>query len=373
MRRLSLRTQLTLLYAVPFLVSGVLLLSFSLSQVSSTAPAGSGPAEAVSVEEGPDFALFAVAFAVMVLIAVVLGWLVAGRFLRPLRAIVATARDISATNLHRRLGDTGRGEFAELARTLDDLFARLEAAFASQRRFVANAAHELRTPLTAERTLMQVALADPDATTATLRAACQEVIALGAAQERLVNALLTLASGEQGVERRERFDLAAVARDAVAARRDEADRRGVRIETALAAAPAGGDASLAESLVANLVDNAVRHNTPGGRVEVSTAATGSGGLVRVWNTGPLVPPTEIERLFQPFQRLGRDRTRRPDGHGLGLAIVRAIATAHGAALRVTPRPEGGLDVEVAFPAPAAPSPGHSSDRDVRRGPDRRPA
>jgi len=349
MRRGSLRTQLTLLYAVPFLVSGGLLLSIPFAQVSDSRPAGTtAPAES-SVSEGPDVALFGVVLLALAVVAVVLGWLVAGRLLRPLRAIVATARDISATNLHRRLGDTGRGEFAELARTLDDLFARLEAAFDSQRRFVANAAHELRTPLTAERTLLQVALADPRATTGTLRAACQEVVALGATQERLINALLTLASGEQGVERREAFDLAAVARDAVAARRDEADRRGVRVEGALAPAPAAGDPSLVESLVTNLVDNAVRHNTPGGRVEVSTAATGSGGLVRVWNTGPVVPPEEVERLFQPFQRLGRDRTR-PDGHGLGLAIVRAIAGAHGAALSARARPEGGLDIEVAFPA-----------------------
>jgi signal transduction histidine kinase len=349
MRRRSLRTQLTLLYAVPFLVSGVLLLSFSFSQVSSTAPAGSGPPSGTVVEEGPDRTAFAVMLVATAVVAIGLGWLVAGRFLRPLRTIVATARDISATNLHRRLGDTGRGEFAELAHTLDDLFARLEAAFESQRRFVANAAHELRTPLTAERTLMQVALADPNATTGTLRAACREVVALGTAQERLINALLTLASGEQGVERRERFDLAALARDAVALRRDEADRRGVRIESALSAAPAAGDASLVESLVANLVDNAVRHNTPGGRVEVTTSATGSGGLVRVSNTGPVIPPGEVERLFHPFQRLGRDRTRRPDGHGLGLAIVRAIAGAHGAALSARARPEGGLDIEVAFP------------------------
>ena len=111
-----------------------------------------------------------------------------------------------------------------------------------------------------------------------------------------------------------------------------------------------------ESLVANLVENAVRHNVPAGRVEVSTARTGAGAVVRVWNTGPVVPPGEVERLCQPFQRMGRDRMNRdgagPEGHGLGLAIVRAIAGAHGAALRVTPRPEGGLDVEVTFPAGA---------------------
>jgi signal transduction histidine kinase len=371
MARRSLRTQLTLLYAVPFLASGALLLGVPLSQTSSTEPVGGGPPAQSSVAEGPDLALYAVVLGAMVVVAIVLGWLVAGRFLRPLRTIVTTARDISATNLHRRLGDTGRGEFGVLAGTLDDLFARLEAAFESQRRFVANAAHELRTPLTAERTLLQVALADPHADTEALRSACHEVLALGAAQERLINALLTLASGEQGVERREPFDLAAIARDAVAVRREEAGRRGVRVEASLAAAPASGDASLVESLVANLVDNAIRYNAPGGRVEVSTSATGSGALVRVWNTGPVVPPGDVGRLFQPFQRLGRDRLAgggaalpagggppvgrpkagpgRADGHGLGLAIVHAIARAHGAALSATARPEGGLDIEVAFP------------------------
>ncbi|MFD0745637.1 HAMP domain-containing protein [Phytohabitans flavus] len=197
MPRLSLRTQLTLLYAVPFLAAGALLLSIPFAQVSESRPAGTAPPGGEVVRERLDLTLFAALLAALLLLAVVLGWLVAGRFLRPLRTIVATARDISATNLHRRLGDTGRGELAELSRTLDDLFARLEATFESQRRFVANAAHELRTPLTAERTLLQVALADPEATTGALRAACQEVVALGAAQERLIDALLTLASGEQ--------------------------------------------------------------------------------------------------------------------------------------------------------------------------------
>ena len=140
------------------------------------------------------------------------GWLIAGRLLRPLRTITATARDISASNLNRRLSLDGRDdEFAELGETLDDLFGRLEASFESQRHFVANASHELRTPLTAERTLLQVALADPDATAPTLRAACEQVLALGDQQERLIEALLTLATSEGGIEQWEPFDLAAVA------------------------------------------------------------------------------------------------------------------------------------------------------------------
>ena len=353
--RLTLRTQLTVLYAGPFLVTGAALLTVPLVGASRTVPAGTGPGPggdgtgAVRPDLSPIVTASVLALAAMVVVSIAVGWFVAGRFLRPLRTITATARDISATNLHRRLGRTGRGdEFTELARTLDDLFGRLEDAFASQRHFVANAAHELRTPLTAERTLLQVALADPDLTVDSLRAACGEVIALGQAQERLIDGLLALASGEQGVERREPFDLADLAAAAARAVADEAGRRDVKIDTALAPAPATGDPRLVESLVANLVDNAVRHNVPGGHVTIET----SGTSIRVTNTGPVVPEADLDRLFQPFQRLGAQRLRHRDGHGLGLAIVRAIAVAHGAALTAHPAPGGGLDVTVTFrPSP----------------------
>jgi signal transduction histidine kinase len=292
------------------------------------------------------FVTWSLSLAALMLVSIGLGWLVAGRFLRPLRTIIATARDISASNLHRRLGPTGRSdEFAELAVTLDELFARLDAAFASQRHFVANASHELRTPLTAERALLQVTLADPDATVESLRAACREVLALGAGQERLIEALLTLASGEQGVEWREPFDLADVARGVLLARRSS----GVTVETALEAAPMSGDPRLVESLVANLVDNALRYNVPHGRVEVATATVEGGARIVVRNSGPIVPPEEVDRLFEPFQQLDGRRIRHGEGHGLGLAIVRAIADAHGAALVARARPAGGLDVAVTFP------------------------
>jgi signal transduction histidine kinase len=352
--RLTLRMQLTLLYAVPFFVCGAALLSIPLVGAKSTVPAGSQGGVGPSASQGTNVHLpltaSAIGLAVMVVISLVLGWLIAGRFLRPLRSITATARDISASNLHRRLGLSGRNdEFRELAETLDDLFERLQTSFESQRHFVANASHELRTPLTAERTLLQVAVADPDATVETLRSACQDVLALGEQQERLIEALLTLASSEQGIERREPFDLAEIAGKVVLARHREAQRRRIQVGTTLATAPAAGDPNLVESLVANLVDNALRHNAAGGRIEIATTTAGGRASITVKNTGTVIPPSEVGRLFQPFQQLGSERIRHTDGHGLGLAIVRAIADAHGATLIPRARPEGGLDIEVSFP------------------------
>jgi signal transduction histidine kinase len=354
MPRRTLRTQLTLLYAVPFFFSGAALLSIPFLGFKDTVPAGTqvneSPGAPPATNLHPLVTASAVGLAVMVVISIVLGWLIAGRFLRPLRTITATARDISASNLHRRLGPSGRSdEFAELAATLDDLFARLQTSFVSQRHFVANASHELRTPLTAERTLLQVALADPDATTDTLRSACQDVLALGESQERLIEALLTLASSEQGIEQREPFDLAEIAGSVVLARHQEAQRRGIHVDTTLATAPATGDPNLVESLVANLVDNALRHNVAGGRIEITSDMTAGRARISVRNTGTVIPPDQVERLFQPFQQLGTERVRHTDGHGLGLAIVNAIASAHGATLTPHARPEGGLDIEVTFP------------------------
>jgi signal transduction histidine kinase len=343
----KLRTRLTLLYVVPFLASGAILVSVPLLGASRTAPVGSGEAphtvvESTVVDRATGFAV--VAFAAMVVVSVLLGWFVAGRFLRPLWTITATARDISARNLHRRLGVAGRDEFGQLANTLDDLFERLEAAFESQRRFVANASHELRTPLTAERTLLQVALADPDASVDSLRAACQDVLALGRAQERLIDALLTLAASERGIEQREPFDLAEIAGEVVMARTGTLD-----VATTLAPAEVSGDPRLMEILVANLVENALRHNVADGRVEVTTWSADGRARLIVRNTGPVVPADEVERLFEPFQRLAGERTSRHQGYGLGLAIVRAIATAHDAAVTAEPLPGGGLAVTVLFP------------------------
>ena len=240
-----------------------------------------------------------------------------------------------------------------LGETLDSLFGRLEASFESQRRFVANASHELRTPLTAERTLLQVALADPDADAQTLRATCQELLVLGEQQEHLIEALLTLACSERGVDRRDSFDLADVARKVIMLRRQEAEQRGIRVDASLSPAPATGDPDLTESLVANLVDNALRYNRADGRVEIGTGTKAGRPVISVGNTGQPVPPEEVDGLFQPFERLGRERTGHDGGHGLGLAIVRAIADAHGATLTANARPGGGLDIEASFPAGAA--------------------
>jgi signal transduction histidine kinase len=298
--------QLTLLYAIPFFATGALLASVPLFGARSTSPVGSAPEQPpeTHVESHGSLTSTVIAVAVLTVLSLLVGWWVSGRFLRPLRAITATAREISATNLSRRLGLAERkDEYGELAETLDDLFGRLGAAFESQRRFVANASHELRTPLTAERALLQVALANPDADPEELRRACTEVLALGRRQERLIDALLTLASSEQGVERRLPFDLGALVSEAVDARREEAAAAGIRLNATVSAAPLVGDPHLVGSLIANLLDNAVRHNVRGGRVEV----VAGGNTLSVGNDGPLVPADEVDRLFEPFRQLGPDR------------------------------------------------------------------
>jgi signal transduction histidine kinase len=370
---MSLRVRMALLYAALICTSGIAivgltyLLAPGLLQHRSWQAArqqGLPPALTAGHSSGifsaflgsPSFRAAVVAVAIMAVFSLALGWLIAGRFVRPLRAIITTARDISASNLHRRLdlrGGGGRGgrgdEFTELGGTLDDLFARLEASFDSQRHFIANASHELRTPLSAGRALLQVAITDPEPTLVAYRTTCEELIELSDQQERLIAALLTLANSQRGLGQTESVDLADIARKAVAARQHEAGRGRIRLNAALAAAPATGDPSLAESLVANLVDNAIRHNRPGGLADISTNLTDAGAVVRVSNTGPLIGAAEMADLFEPFRQLGRERVRHGAGHGLGLAIVRAIADAHGAALTATPRPEGGLTIEVIFP------------------------
>jgi signal transduction histidine kinase len=290
------------------------------------------------------------ALAIVAVLAVGAGWLVAGRMLRPIRTITRTARRISSTSLHERLAlDGPPDELKELGDTLDGLFARLEAAFDAQRHFVANAAHELRTPLTAERTLLQVALDDPGTTAADWRATAREVLASSDEQTRLIEALLTLASSEGGLTGHEPVDLAGIVSATLAGLAYQADRLGIQIDEATEPAPLDGDRLLTERLVANLLANAVGHNTPGGRVEVRTGMREGRAVLSVTNTGPCVPAADVDRLFQPFQRLDRRRAAYKDGHGLGLSIVRAIATAHHATITAHPGPDGGLSVIVTFP------------------------
>jgi signal transduction histidine kinase len=294
-----------------------------------------------------------IALAIMAVVSIWLGWLIAGRALRPLRTITNAARDISANNLHRRLALEGPDdEVKQLANTFDSLLGRLEASFDAQRQFVANASHELRTPLTLERTLVEVALADPDATIDTLRATCERVLGVGEQQERLIEALLTLSRSQRGLDRREPFDLAVIAAEILETRGPEATSRGLFVDTALNPAPASGDQRLGERLVANLVDNAARHNIPRGRIDVATTTKAGRAVLTVMNTGPVVSPDDLDRLAQPFQRLDAERNGDQDGLGLGLSIVHAIAAAHGATIATRARPNGGLEIEVTFPQAA---------------------
>jgi len=292
-----------------------------------------------------------IALAIVAVLALLAGWLVAGRMLRPIRTITRTARRISSTSLHERLAlDGPQDELKELGDTLDDLFARLDAAFDAQRQFVANASHELRAPLTRQRALIQVALADPDASSTSLRAAHERVLASEQQLEQMIDALLNLTRGQAGLERREHLDLAALASKALLARESEAARRELDIRATLAPAPTAGDPRLVERLIANLLDNAIRHNVPQGHVEITTGTRHQRAFLRVANGGPTILPEEVPRLLEPFQRLHGTRTTHGSGNGLGLAIISAIAAAHRATLTAEPRPDGGLTVEVTFPS-----------------------
>ncbi|MEU6713524.1 HAMP domain-containing sensor histidine kinase [Nonomuraea sp. NPDC046802] len=353
----SLQKRLALAYAAGIYAAGVLVLvlvDVPLASVHAAKPIGQ-PSPSMITEAGPGISLpqllmgSAVALVILIPVALALGWFVAGRFLHPLRAITATAKSISAGNLDSRL-DLGEptDELTELGHTLDDLFTRLQAAFDAQRHFVANASHELRTPLAGLRTLLEVALADPDADTDTLRSACREALALGGHQERLVQALLALATSERGITRWDTLDLAHVVEGALASRRDQATEKGIHLAEHLTPAVTAGDRGLIESLVANLIDNAIRHNHADGQVEVATQTSGTQVALTVTNTGPVIPGDQIQRLFQPFQKLAPDRHGRGDGYGLGLAIVNAVTQAHHATLTAGAHPEGGLSITVRF-------------------------
>ncbi len=292
-----------------------------------------------------------IALSIVAVLALLAGWLVAGRMLRPIRTITRTARRISSTSLHERLAlDGPQDELKELGDTLDDLFGRLDAAFEAQRQFVANASHELRAPLTRQRALIQVALADPDANLASLRTAHERVLASEQHLEQMIDGLLALTRGQAGLERCERLDLATLAAQVLRMRDSETTNLGLDVRATLASAPTAGDPRLVERLIANLLDNAIRHNIPQGHVEINTGTRHQRAFLAVTNSGPMIPPEEVQRLLQPFQRLHGTRTTHASGNGLGLAIVNAIAAAHRATLTAQPRPGGGLTVEVTFPS-----------------------
>jgi signal transduction histidine kinase len=290
-----------------------------------------------------------VALAVMVVLAFALSWLFAGRVLRPLRAMTSATQQISEHNLHERLAMRGpRDELKELGDTIDGLLGRLQGAFDAQRRFAANASHELRTPLTVSRALLEMTLADPDATVESFKTTCRQVLEEGEQQEQLIEALLVLALSQRGLDRREEVDLAQIAGEVVRAQQSQADARGLRLDALLAPAVFTGDPRLAQRLVANLVDNALRHNVRNGRVEVAVENVAGHATLVVTNTGPRVPEDQVQRLLRPFQRLAPERTGQ-DGVGLGLSIVQAIADAHDATLTADAQPDGGLRIVVSFP------------------------
>ncbi len=276
------------------------------------------------------------------------GWVVAGRTLRPIQQITATARRVADRNLHERIGLTGpRDELRELGDTFDDMLGRLDSAFDSQRRFVANASHELRTPLAINRTLLEVAMGRPDAPPQ-LRQLGDTLLEVNARHERLINGLLTLARSEQAPTERTPVDLGEVATSVSEQFSDAAEAADIALTVDRGAAPTVGDPVLLERLTQNLVENAIRYNARGGWVAVRTVTEGAAVKITVANTGPVVPPYEATGLFEPFRRL-TDRVGSAQGTGLGLSIVRSVARAHGGDALIRPRVGGGLVVDVTLP------------------------
>jgi len=291
--------------------------------------------------EGIDLVLPSIALAILGVISLVLGWVFAGRMLRPVRTMTERLQRISDRNVHERLSMRGRNdELKTLADTVDGLLGRLEAALDAHKRFVANAAHELRTPLTVEHALLEEPLIDPDADAAAFRANFERLLAISDQRARLLESLLTLSGSEYGTDRVEPLNLAEVVERVLQDRPPD----GITLRTAIAPATILGDPALIERLVANLYENAIHYNVPDGRVEIRVAD--GPPRLRIANTGAEVLPEHVNRLFEPFQRL--HRTADDGHHGLGLSIVRAIAAAHGATLTARPRIAGGLVVEVTF-------------------------
>jgi signal transduction histidine kinase len=286
-----------------------------------------------------------VALAAVIALAAFLGWIAAGRALRPVHLITAAARAASEHDLSARVAPTGaRDELRELAETFDEMLGRLQAAFEGQQRFIANASHELRTPLAVMRTTVDVVLGNPDSTSGDLRGMAADIRAAVDHAEHLIGALLTLARSERGLTLREDVDLATAAEDVL----DAADLGDRRVHTTLEPAVISGDPVLAERLIANLVDNAVRYNVAAGDIWITSGTAAGTSQLTVANTGPLISDADAQRIFQPFERLS-DRTSH-DGFGLGLAIVTSIAAIHGGTASARPRDDGGLSVTVTMPS-----------------------
>jgi two-component system sensor histidine kinase VanS len=369
----TVRLRLTLLYSGLFLVSGLALLATtyllfrSNTGVDLIVPTGAahrsispgalnevrqmyaGAVERDTRGLHQGLIQSGIALAIMTVVSIALGWLVAGRVLRPLRTMTATTRRISERNLNERLAVSGpRDELKDLADTVDGLLARLEAHVAEQQRFAANASHELRTPLAVTQTLLDVARNDPTRDDGELVDRLHEV---NARAIDLTEALLLLSRADQRSFTREHVDLSLMAEEATETLLPLAEARGVTIETSGDATPMIGSHALLLQVATNLVHNAIVHNLPEqGTVWVTTSAHPKSMELIVENTGEHLPPQLVATLAEPFQR--GTRRIRPDhaGVGLGLAIVKSITQAHDGTLTLTPRPSGGLCVTVQLPA-----------------------
>jgi signal transduction histidine kinase len=390
MRRLlprrSVRLRLTALYGVLFLLSGAVLLAITsgvvVARSSVTAPVPpAGPQNpqsalaraqariqqlqaelAAHTVHGVSHQLLvgsAIALGIMTVVSAVLGWIIAGRVLRPLRAITAATRRISADSLHERLAMPGpRDELTDLADTIDGLLQRLEGAFAAQRQFVANASHELRTPLTTMRASVDVAVAKPGPLPEQTIALASRVRAELDRVDELLDSLLALARAQYGVlPGRAVLSLGALASASLAARSGEITGR--KLTVCNTDSPGGawvtGSLPLLRRMVDNVIDNAIGHNFDGGWIGVSTGAEHTVAVLAVDTGGEVLDQRDVDQLAQPFRRLVTDRTGSEGGAGLGLSIVAAIAEAHGGTLDLRARPEGGLRVAVRLPlvAPVA--------------------
>ncbi|MFC7327376.1 sensor histidine kinase [Marinactinospora rubrisoli] len=363
---ISLRMRLTLIYGMLFFAAGSLLVLLNYVIVASvldslefTVAPGAYTLDPAIVEEAKSSFIESVlgqvtrfsimALVIVGLLAVVLGYAVAGRALSPLHKITRTARRLSERSLHERIALSGPDdEIRELADTFDDMLERLDRAFDGQRRFVANASHELRTPLAINRTLLEVALADPEAS-ADLRTIGRTLLETNSRHERLIDGLLFLAKSDRELDVRTLVDLGEVSSTVLSQLSQDIEDSGLHVRSDLLSAPVVGDPVLLERLVGNLVENALRYNVSGGEITVRSGTYDEMPAVQVENSGPVIPAYEIEGLFEPFRRGSGDRTGSRKSAGLGLSIVRSVVRAHGGSVLAWPRAGGGLVVTVQFP------------------------
>ena len=367
-RHLSIRARLTATYAGLVTISGTVLiiLVYFYTRYITLSIAFGPPQQVPAIDlttpqvAQVDTNLFELLGAILrsavgalLLLAVVsgtVGWVLAGRMLRPLSSMNAAAKRAASGDLSQRLALSGpRDEIHDLADTFDTMLASLERSFSVHRRFAANASHELRTPLATTQTMIDVVLSDPDASAEDLRRVLTRVLETNRANRETIDALLDLADAQSGRLAHEDVDMEATVRDALGIIAPEVAEHDLHVSTHLLPARVPGDPVLLRQSVSNLLRNAARYNTEGGRITVDMTRLNDGLRLTISNDGPLVAAESVESLREPFVRgEGRGRTR-GSGHGLGLAIVTAVATAHGGSLRLSANPAGGLTAVLELP------------------------